>query len=266
MLRKLLKYDLKWINNKVTIIYFIVMFVLAIITAIVEKIQSPITMLVIIDKILSTLMISCAVSIAITVLMRIWARFKISIYNDASYLTHTLPVSKNQIYNSKILAGIIVILEAFIVIAAAFLIVILAVSGTDFIKDLYKSISDIFGNAMTYLLIISTILLVYLEVLFMTFSGILGMILAHRSNSNKTLKTIIYGIIIYTVLAVLVFVFLYVLSLSNTDLKQLYTVGALPEPEAFKELLFYAVLLYIVFDLVLYFLAKKIFNKGVNVD
>ena len=265
MLGKLLKYDLKWIN-KVMVIYFIIMAILALLTGMIERIDDKTTMIVIVDKVLSTLMISCAVSISITAIMRIWARFKINIYKDESYLTHTLPVTKNQIFNSKILAEMIIILEAFIVIVAAFLFVILSVGGIDAIKDLYKTIADIFGNSMTNMLIVSVVLLVYLEVLFMTLSGITGMIKAHKSNSAKVLRTIIYGLIIYAVLSVLVFVIFYIIAQSNPSMKELYTKGALPSPEAFQTLIFSAVIIYAVYDIALYFICKRMLNKGVDVD
>lgn len=265
MLRKLMKYDLKWIN-KVMVIYFIIIAILAILTGTIERIDNKSTMIVIIDKILSTLMISCAVSIAITATMRIWVRFKISIYKDESYLTHTLPVTKNQIFNSKVLTEMIILLEAFVVIVAAFLFVIISVSGIDGIKDLYKSISDIFGEGITNILIILTLLLVYLEVLFMTFSGIAGMVLAHRSNNNRALKAVIYGLIIYAVLSWLVFVILYIISQFNPELKELYTVGVLPGSEAFKILILCATVIYVIYDLTLYLFCKRMLNKGVNVD
>lgn len=58
------------------------------------------------------------VNILINCFMRNWARFVKNIYKDESYLTHTLPVSKNKIYLSKVLTAIITLLTSFIVIIA----------------------------------------------------------------------------------------------------------------------------------------------------
>ena len=52
-------------------------------------------------------MFSMVASILINTMMRSWIRFRDSIYKDESYLTHTLPVTKNNIYNSKFLQTLI---------------------------------------------------------------------------------------------------------------------------------------------------------------
>ena len=46
-------------------------------------------------------MFSMIFSILINTMMRSWVRFRDSLYKDESYLTHTLPVTKNELYNSK---------------------------------------------------------------------------------------------------------------------------------------------------------------------
>ena len=37
----------------------------------------------------------------------IWSRFIKTVYKDESYLMHTLPVTKNQIFNAKVFASIL---------------------------------------------------------------------------------------------------------------------------------------------------------------
>ena len=123
MLAKLLKYDFKWIN-KVMIIYYTIAITLAILTRFVETLEQT-TIVTIIDKILVGTLISCFFSIGITAIIRIWVRFRSEIYKDESYLTHTLPVKKSTIYNSKMIVAYTSVILSFLVILACFLIVTL---------------------------------------------------------------------------------------------------------------------------------------------
>lgn len=104
MLGKLFKYDFKWMS-KVTYVYVLILIVISIALKIVESVDQTF-LLVILDKILVSMFISCIVSILLTSSIRIWARFINNFYKDESYLTHTLPVTKNELFNSKVLAGI----------------------------------------------------------------------------------------------------------------------------------------------------------------
>ena len=54
----------------------------------------------IINKILSATSISMMVSAFVNVITRSWVRFKRNMYADESYLSHTLPVSKDVLYCS----------------------------------------------------------------------------------------------------------------------------------------------------------------------
>ena len=68
--------------------------------------------------------ISMMVSILINSLMRLWVRFKSNFYGDESYLTHTLPVSKSNLYLSKTLTSIIILFLSILVIGIEDLVVL----------------------------------------------------------------------------------------------------------------------------------------------
>ena len=107
MLIKVLKYDFKWVYSLIFVFN-----VLAIIFAILSRLCLFIDnslMFQIIHKIFSATSISMTISGIINVVTRSWIRFSRSVYKDESYLTHTLPVSKDVIYFSKILTSINVV-------------------------------------------------------------------------------------------------------------------------------------------------------------
>jgi len=113
MLGKLLKYDLKWIY-KVVIVFYALSFIFAIITRICFSIENS-ALFGILGQIAAGFTISMLASSLINGIMRSWARFIINIYKDESYLTHTLPIEKRQIYLSKVLAAIICIFVTVVV-------------------------------------------------------------------------------------------------------------------------------------------------------
>ena len=101
MLKKLIKYDLLWIN-KIMIIYFMISIIICTLTRI-ASLNTGTSIGNIIYQILKGVSISSIASVLINSVIRVWVRFRNSIYKDESYLTHTLPVSKCILYNSKII-------------------------------------------------------------------------------------------------------------------------------------------------------------------
>ena len=56
------------------------------------------------------------VSTIINTIMRSWVRFRDSLYKDEAYLTHTLPVTKKELYNSKFIQTLIFFIIGFIIV------------------------------------------------------------------------------------------------------------------------------------------------------
>ena len=263
MLGTLLKYDLKWIN-KVMIIYYIIAFTLALITRFVETLEQT-TIVTIIDKILVGTLISCIFSITITCLLRVWVKFKTSIYKDESYLTHTLPVKKSTIYNSKMIVAYLSVIISFVVILACFLIVILNNSTFEYIKDIFNRFAGMIGKSKLIGLIIAVVFTVILEVIYMMQAGIFGIILGYRSNNHKALKSVIFGIVSYIFLSILTLGILYIIAKINPTLMEIYTKNT-PSIETIEQLIYVSLGIYIVYNIIFYIAGKKILQKGVNVD
>ena len=177
MLKKLLKYDLKWCYKPLIVFYILTVF-FAIITRIVESFEKTL-IIVIIDKICSGIIIAMVINIIINCFMRNWARFIKNIYKDESYLTHTLPVSKSEIYTSKILTAIITLLTSFVVIALSLAICCLNKETWESFKIALEQ-SAIYFDCSVFSLIITLIATIFFEFLFMIMTGILGIIIGHR--------------------------------------------------------------------------------------
>lgn len=136
MLNKLLKYDLKYMIKNMTIFYILSIF-FAILTRILFNMNQSV-IIKIIGQISVGCMFSMIVSTLINTMMRSWVRFRDSLYKDEAYLTHTLPVTKNELYNSKFIQTLIFYFISFIVILISLFIVYYSKENwlvlTDYIK------------------------------------------------------------------------------------------------------------------------------------
>ena len=262
MLKKLLKYDLKWCFKPLIVFYILAVF-FAIIIRIVENMEQTLIVLVI-DKICSGIEIAMIINIIINCFMRNWVRFIKNIYKDESYLTHTLPVSRNLVFLSKVLTAIITLLTSFVVIIASLAIGVLNENTWYAFKTYLEQSANLFNTSVFGLVAIG-IATIFLETLFMLMSGILGIIIGNKSNNFKLVKSIILGLAIYMIMSTLSLVVIYILGLFNADIMSIFN-NVQVSSEAMKGTLVISVVLYVIYNLAAYTIGNKLLNKGVNVD
>lgn len=262
MLKKLLKYDLEWCYKPLLVFYILAIF-FSIIVRIVESFEQSLIVLII-DKICCGVVIAMIVNILINCFMRNWARFVRNIYKDESYLTHTLPVSKNKIYLSKILTVIITLLTSFIVIIVCLAIATLNKDTWIILKESLEQ-SAIYFDSSVFSLIFVMIVTIFFEFLFMMMSGILGIIIGHRSNNFKIVKSIVIGFVIYMILSSMSLVVLFVAGLLNSDIMSLFN-NIEVSSNALKSMMLVGILVYAIYNLGIYFIGNKLLNKGIDVD
>ena len=161
MLNKLLKYDLKYMIKNMTIFYVLSIF-FSITTRILFDMNQSI-IINIIGQISVGCMFAMIANILINTMMRSWVRFRDSLYKDESYLTHTLPVTKNEIYNSKFIQTFIFFFIGFFVILISLFIAYYSKENwlllTNYIEIITTGI-----NMSTSFFVIIIITLIFLEV------------------------------------------------------------------------------------------------------
>ena len=262
MLGKLLKYDLKWCF-KPLIIFYILAIIFSIITRMIESVDQTLILLIM-DKICSGVVIAMLINILINCLMRNWVRFERNIYKDESYLTHTLPVSKNKIYLSKILTAIITLFVSFIIIVICLAIVCLN-DITWYSLKLSLEQSAIFLNSSPLSLIIVLIITIFFEFLFMILSGILGIVIGHRSNNMKIVKSILIGMGIYMGLSLFSLAIIYMAGILSPDIMSVFN-NIKVSSNAIKSIMIIGIFVYAIYNLMIYFIGNALLNKGINVD
>ena len=263
MLIKLLKYDLKYMIKNMSIFYILGIF-FAIVTRILFSIKQTI-IVNILGQITIGCMYSMLASILINVMMRSWVRFRDSIYKDESYLTHTLPVTKNDIYNSKFIQTLIFFIISFIIILISIFIAYYTKERWLMLKTLINSITTGL-NFNTSLFVISTISVIFLEVFNAIQCGFFGIILGHKNNNYKIGFSVLYGFIAYIISQSIVLLSVFIIGLFNKSVMDLFKSNILLDTNSFKLLFLIAIILYLIIIILMNLLCKKEFNKGVNIE
>lgn len=264
MLIKLLKYDLKYMLKNMSIFYILSIF-FALTTRIFFNMEQSV-IVNIIGQISVGCMFSMVISTLINTLMRCWVRFRDSFYRDESYLTHTLPVTKSELYDSKFI-------QTFIFFFVGFFIVLLSLFIAYYSKENWVLITNYIKNITVGLnmnilfFIIMVIILLFVEFFNAIQCGFLGMILGHKMNNGKLVFSILFGFISYLISQNLVLVLLFGYGLFDPIVLELFKTTAISiDVDSFKVLAIVASILYMVIIFAMSIVCKKLLKQGVNIE
>ena len=264
MLGKLLKYDLKYMIKNMSVFYILSIFFSVTTRILFEVDQSVI--INIIGQISVGCMFAMLANILINTMMRSWVRFNSSIYKDESYLTHTLPVTKNDIYNSKLIQTFIFFFIGFIVILISLFITYYSKENWQVITNIVKNIT-IGLNMNTIFFVTMFLLVVFLEIFNAIQCGFYGIILGNKKNNGKIGYSVLFGFILYLVSQSIVLSLIFIYGLFDSSVMRLFQTSPTSiDANAFKVLLVLASLLYVIIIYCMSILCKKTLNKGVNIE
>ena len=264
MLNKLLKYDLKYMIKNMAIFYILSIF-FAITTRILFNMEQSV-IINIIGQISVGCMFAMIINTLINTIMRSWVRFRDSLYKDESYLTHTLPVTKNDLYNSKFIQTLIFFFISFIVVLISLFIAYYSKENWLAITNYVKTITTGL-NMSTSFFITMAIIIIFLEVFNAIQCGFLGIILGNKMNNGKIGYSVLFGFIAYLVAQSLILGLVFVYGLFDSSIMELFKTATINiDVKAFKTLAILSSLLYIMIIFIMSILCKKELNKGVNVE
>ena len=262
MLGKLLKYDLKWIY-KLVIVFYALAFIFSLFSRMFLSIGDSL-LWSILSKISSGIAVSMLVSSIINTLMRSWVRFVRNIYKDEGYLTNTLPVSKRDIYLSKVLSSIIIMLTTTIVIITCLFICYYSKENIDILKKVLEITASSY-NTSVIKLILTIGMIFFLELTFILLVGYTGIIIGHRSNNNKIVKSIIWAFGMYIFTQLITIGLIYIIGLFNKDIMSIITTNIV-SIKGIKNILVGGIVMYIIYNIIYYFIGKWQLEKGINID
>ena len=261
MLTKLLKYDLKknihwlWILFASTIVF-------AGIARGCKELGASIAFFKILGIIFESVFYTLAINCIIQPFLRSFLNFTKSFYSDEAYLTHTLPVTKTQLLNSKFITSLIEMLLAFITIIIALLIEFASPNMFEMLRLILST--TITGSFSLFWILTLFVILVIVE--FYMFISIIffSVVVAYKSREKRVLKSFIYSAIMaFAFLTALSIVMIIVLVINKVNLSSSTLILS---NTAFISVLLTGIIVYSLAILACYFLTKHQFNKGVNVD
>lgn len=261
MIKNLMKYDLKRML-KLLVYFYAVAICLSIITRLIF-IGKHIQFIHIVGQVCLGLSISAIVSIIVNTFAHTIRVFITNFYKDESYLTHTLPATKNQLLISKILSALIVILLSVFVCVASVLILFYSPTLKNSLITLFNS--KVVGFNMSAISFISLLSLAILSqicaYLFMAFSSIVK---GNSYNSKRVKKGLIWFAIYYLGSVFITLALLFLAFAISGKINELFATTMMPS--SFILILVLASFAYIGIAISQFFLCRKLFNKGVNID
>lgn len=263
MLGKLLKYDLKWVY-KLIIVFYCLAFIFSVIGRAFSTIEKSLVF-EIVSQIAFGTAISMMVSSLINTIMRLWVRFNRNVYKDESYLTHTLPVKKQEIFAAKVITGVVSIFTAMIVIIVCLFICYYSEANMEALKSVLEIAASTYNTTVLNLLLLIAIV-IFLEIVYALLIGYVGIILGHKSNKNIMARSIVIGFILYFVLQGLSLGLIAIYGLFNPDVMNLINTKEIVNIEAIKSVMHAGIGIYALYIIFLYFFGKKELSKGVNVE
>ena len=264
MLIKLLKYDLKYMIKNMCVFYILSIF-FAVLTRLLTNLEQSV-IINIIKGITNGCLIAMMANILINTTMRSWVRFKDSIYKDEGYLTNTLPVSKSNIYNSKLIQALIFSLVGFNIILISLFIAYYSKETLLNISNYIKNLSTGF-NMSTISFIIIVILLIFLELFNAIQCGFLGIIIGHKKNNGKTGLSVLFGFVSYFIAQNLVLLLMFIYGLFDSSIMELFKTSTVSiDMNAFKTLGIMSSILYLIIIFIMSLISKKILNEGINIE
>lgn len=264
MLVKLLKYDLKYMLKNMMVFYLLAIF-FATVTRILFSIEQSV-IVNIISQISLGCMISMVASILINTMMRSWVRFRDSLYKDEAYLTHTLPVTKNELYNSKFIQTLTFFFAGFVIILLSLFIAYYSKDNWLVISNYVKTITTGL-NMSTAFFIIMAIIVIFLEVFNAIQCGFLGIILGYKKNNGKIGYSVLFGFIAYLIAQTLVLALVFVYGFFDASVMELFKTATINiDVDAFKTLAILSSILYLIIIFGMSILCKKLLNRGVDIE
>ncbi len=261
MLSKLLKRDLKK-NMRWMWILFVGTIVFAAVSRGAKELGENVAFFKMIGIFLEGVFYGLAINLIIQPFLRNFLNFHKSFYSDESYLTHTLPVTKNALINSKYLTALIEILAGFGSLIVSLLIMYAGPNFTQVLKLLFSTL--ITGEFSLSLALIGVVVLIIVE--FLMFISIIdfAIVVGFKSKEKRILKSfLITAGCAFAAITVLAISLVIVLAINGIKFT---TTSLVLSATAFYSVIVTAIIIYSAISILFYFLAKKEFNKGVNVD
>lgn len=126
----------------------------------------------------------------------------------------------------------------------------------DLLKEILEVAANTYNTTIINLLLVISFLL-FLEIVFIILVGYIGIIIGHKSNKNKMLKSIITGFIVYMFTSAFTLLIIYLVGLFNTNVMDIINTTHIASIEAIKHVMIACTVIYLVYNIAYYFKCRK---------
>jgi hypothetical protein len=261
MIRKLVKHDIKNMT-KILVYFYAISIILAAITRLIN-LGNHIHIISIIGMIFAGFTYSAIANILINTFVHIIKVFICSFYKDESYLTHTLPVSKKQLLISKYISSLIVVLTSTFV---CFLTLFILFYSNEFVQTIKAFIEMAVSgfNMPVWLFITLFVFIIFSQICSMMSMAFAAIIKGNSYNSKRILYGIIWFVIYYYITMMATALIVVITFAINGSLQ--FLIAQVMPQSAFITVLIVGLITDMLSAIIFYFVSKKLFEKGVNVD
>lgn len=256
MLKKLLKYDIKYMLKEM-FIFYILTFAFGIMVLITSFLKQTI-IVEIIKMVCQSGLIALIINIFINYMFRCWRRYNSFLYKDEGYLTNTLPVTKTELYLSTFISTFVI---GIINVLVVFLSLYIAYFNSNVLKNMLDGFS-IFGKGTLAI----TGAIMFLEILNYILFGYAGLTIGNRFNTKKMGRSVLFGLLFYAGSQILNTIAILCGSFLNPKFMEIFTSSEIQDLSFMKHLLIMVLISTIVVTIISSFISCKILNKGVNLE
>ena len=261
MLNKLMKYDLKKMY-KVLVVFYCLSLILAIICRVFNELGNIFAFRVL-YIIFSSIEYAIIANVIVHAFVRIILRFNNNFYKDESYLTHTLPVSKQKLLLSKYLSSLIVIFSSVVIVFLSFFIMFYDVQTIEVISNFLTALSGQFNFSVAGFisLVVVSLFVQICSIISMTFYAI---VLGNRANEKRALKSLLWIALVYIISIIFSLLCIFAVSAMFNVANEIFS--NVVSGKTLLIVFVLAIILYSTYSIFFYFLSNRAFNNGVNVD
>lgn len=227
---------------------------------------------------LFSFMISSSIILLIAITIKsVCYRFKVNFYSDRAYLTHTLPVTRNTLWNAQICTMVIAFICTIASLVLGCFMLLLSRGGTRLLDSfgLLGGCTSCVGDyyhieprALSFYL--AFVFILFIEFSFLALCGMFGTIMKNRTNKNIALLA---GVGIYILGNLLVIGIFYLIgALFDGDVLKIFdgvpinTPSYSPDVNFIARAIFYIGSIYTGLCTILYFTERKLLHRGINLD
>lgn len=261
MIAKLIKYDLIKTSRTLKYLYAITLGI-AVLTRIIN-LFNYIFAFYIVGLILAGCTYSMIANALINTIIHVLRNFMSDFYGDRSYLIHTLPVSKNQLFTAKYLTSLILLVASLVISIGSLALVLLTPELASSLNTLLASEIPGFDIQAWVFVIIFAIIIIVQICAYMSF-GFFAVIKANTYNRKRvgmgflwfgiTYAVSMFGIMLFTIIVTAIF----------GDVAQIFADKL--DSHTLKLVFISISIAYVIEMIICVYLSNKTFNKGVNVD